>query len=194
MSDEKHYKVVMLGDSSTGKTALVNCLFGSVFSDAHIPTVGGLFVALPLKIHDRKMIVELWDTAGQEAYRSLVGSYTRGATGAFLVTDATKQQSFETLSEWIRFANDHAEGIQVIIFANKIDLEKERVVAKEDIENFANSNGVPLVEGSAKSGHNVRDAFETMGELLLSAVDVPHTPLSVHVDNCGKNKRKQRCC
>jgi small GTP-binding protein len=77
MSEDAHYKVVMLGDSGVGKTALVNRISEGVFTDSHVPTVGSQFIALPLEINKRKMTLELWDTAGQEVTARLSAS-TRG--------------------------------------------------------------------------------------------------------------------
>jgi small GTP-binding protein len=193
MIEDPHYKVVMLGDSGVGKTALVNRISEGVFTDSHVPTVGSQFIALPLDLGGRKLTLELWDTAGQEVYRSLVGFYTREAKGAFLCFDVTSEQSYQGLPEWIKFVNEQAAGVKVIIFANKIDLESQRVVSPETIRDFARSQGIELVEGSAKLGQNTTDAFEKMGELMLSTSSNAGQAVVIEADD-SKKKQKGNCC
>jgi small GTP-binding protein len=192
MSSETRYKVVMLGDSGVGKTALVNRISEGAFTESHVPTVGSQFVALPLDIADRQIILELWDTAGQEVYRSLVGFYSREAKGAFLVMDVTSEGSFEGLNEWLKFINGQAPGVKVILFANKIDLEDKRVVQVGQIQDFAATNHIDLIEGSAKLGQNTSDAFEKMGELMLSSAT--KEPTSVTINPGAKPAEKSGCC
>jgi small GTP-binding protein len=194
MGDDPHYKVVMLGDSGVGKTALVNRISEGAFSESHVPTVGSQFIALPLEVGQRKMTLELWDTAGQEVYRSLVGFYTREAKGAFLVFDVTNDQTFQGLPEWIKFVNEQAPGVKIIIFANKVDLEDQRVIASDKIQDFARMNSVELVEGSAKLGQNTTDAFEKMGELMLSSSSSAAAPVTIRGDDLKKEKGKKGCC
>jgi len=193
MTEDPHYKVVMLGDSGVGKTALVNRISEGAFTDSHVPTVGSQFIALPLEINKTKMTLELWDTAGQEVYRSLVGFYTREAKGAFLVCDVTSESSFEGLPEWIRFVNEQAPGVKVIIFANKCDLDDQRVVASDRLSQFASSQKVDLVEGSAKLGQNTTDAFEKMGEMMLSLAANVTAAVSVK-EEPKKPKKKGGFC
>ena len=194
MGEEPHYKVCMLGDSGVGKTALVTRIAEGIFTETHVPTVGSQFIALPLEVDKRKITLELWDTAGQEVYRSLVGFYTRDAKGAFLVCDVTSEESFKGLGDWIKFVNDQAPDVEVIIFANKTDLESSRVVSKEELENFAASHNVRLQEGSAKLGKNTNDAFELMGELLIKAGEGNQAE-KVNIDAGDDNgKKKKKCC
>jgi small GTP-binding protein len=194
MMEDPHYKVVMLGDSGVGKTALVNRISEGVFTDSHVPTVGSQFIALPLDLGGRKLTLELWDTAGQEVYRSLVGFYTREAKGAFLCFDVTNESSFQGLPEWIKFVNEQAGGVKVIIFANKIDLDAQRVVSSDTIRDFARTQGIEIVEGSAKLGQNTTDAFEKMGELMLSTAANAEPTVVIEAEDKKKKKEKGGCC
>lgn len=190
MGEDPHYKVVMLGDSGVGKTALVNRISEGVFTESHVPTVGSQFIALPLEIGKRKLTLELWDTAGQEVYRSLVGFYTREAKGAFLVCDVTSEQSFQGLGEWIDFVNSQAPGVKIIIFANKIDLEDDRTVSSDQLKEFAGQRGIELIEGSAKLGQQTTDAFEKMGEMMLTTEGNVSADVKIEKDN---DKKKKKC-
>jgi small GTP-binding protein len=184
----------MLGDSAVGKTALVNRISEGAFSESHVPTVGSQFIALPLEVNSKRMTLELWDTAGQEVYRSLVGFYTREAKGAFLVCDVTNDQTYQGLPEWIKFVSEQAPGVKIIIFANKIDLEEQRVIAADKLAEFAKSNGVELIEGSAKLGQNTTDAFEKMGELMLATGSSASVPVTIASSDLGKSKEKKGGC
>jgi small GTP-binding protein len=191
MGDGPHYKVVMLGDSGVGKTALVNRIAEGAFTDAHVPTIGSQFFALPLDFENHRMTLELWDTAGQEVYRSLVGFYAREAKGAFLVFDVTQDGTFDGLSEWIRFAEERAPGLKIIIFANKIDLVDARAIESEAIHKFATSHQVECIEGSAKTGQGTVDAFEKMGELMLQITTPVPDVVTIRPD---RKKDKGTCC
>lgn len=189
-----HFKIVMIGDSGVGKTALVNQISEGIFTDVHVPTVGSQFITLPLEIDKTNIVMELWDTAGQEVYRSLVGFYTREAKGAFLVFDVTSEESFQSLPEWITFVNEATTGVQVILFANKIDLPNRKVSA-DDIQQFAKSNNLEVIEGSAKTGENAKEAFELMGDRLLQSGNLPkqeQVPMKLNQEESGKKKKK--CC
>ena len=170
MSDQtmNHFKVIMLGDSGVGKTALVNRVVDGVFTEAHVPTVGSQFISLPLEYEGTSLTFELWDTAGQEVYRSLVGFYSRDAKGAFLLFDVTNDKTFLGLREWINFANEATPGVKIIIGANKIDLVDQKVITDEQIDELSNELGVEIVQVSAKTGEGTRDLFDKMSEVLMS--------------------------
>jgi small GTP-binding protein len=136
------------------------------------------------------MTLELWDAAGQEVCRSLVGFYTREAKGAFLVFDVTQESTFEGLAEWIKFVNEQAPGVKIIAFANKTDLEEQRVVSSDRIRQFGASQKIEVVEGSAKIGQNTTDAFEKMGELVAGS----ESNVEAGVAMKPPDKRKKKGC
>jgi small GTP-binding protein len=168
---EPHHKVIFLGDPAVGKTALVERATEDIFQDGYVPTVGAQFTSLEVQIGEKKSILELWDTAGQEIFRSLVGFYSRDARGAFLVYDVTSSASFDNLPTWLQFTTEHAPGSLIILFGNKIDLAGTREVSKQQGEEFAKEHKLGFIEGSAKTGENVRDAYERMTEMLGQATE-----------------------
>ena len=192
MTQENHFKIVMLGNSGVGKTALVERVTDDVFVDSHVPTVGAQYVSLNLTIDNNDITLEIWDTAGQEVFRSLVGFYARDAKGAFLLFDVTEKQSFDDLKQWVEFANDQAAGAKIILFGNKIDLNEKRVVSSEDISKFAESMNLTVYEGSAKTGQGVRDAIEGMADMVLAATQKDTT--AVTMDLKKKQENKKGCC
>jgi small GTP-binding protein len=163
---EPHYKIVLLGDSGVGKTALIERVTEDIFQKSHIPTVGAQFISLEVQIGEKTSILELWDTAGQEVFRSLVGFYARDAKGAFILYDIALRETFDDLPRWLEFSRTHSPDAQIILFANKIDLADLREVPRKDGEDFARENGLCFMEGSAKTAENVRDAFEKMTEVV----------------------------
>ena len=186
-----HYKIVMLGNSGVGKTALVERVTDDVFVDAHVPTVGAQYVSLNLNLNDTNVTLEIWDTAGQEVFRSLVGFYARDAKGAFILFDVTDAQSFKDLKQWIEFANDQAPDAKIIIFGNKIDLGENRTVSSEEIAEFADQQGVSYIEGSAKTSQGVRDAVETMAEAVMQ-LNKKETS-AINLEKSSK-KKEGKCC
>jgi small GTP-binding protein len=184
----------MIGDSGVGKTALVNRMSDNRFAPSHVPTVGSQFVTVSLTVDGNDLVFELWDTAGQEIYRSLVSFYARDAKGAFVVLDITSTASFNGLGEWVVFIRRESPSVKILVFANKSDLASERRINAQDIRNFAEANSVEFFEGSAKTGKNVADAFGRMGELLLTTVkltadETPNVELEVAETPAGK-----KCC
>jgi small GTP-binding protein len=173
---EPHYKVVLLGDSGVGKTAIVERIAEDIFPKTHVPTVGAQFISLEVQIGDQFFILELWDTAGQEVFRSLAGFYARDAKGAFVLYDIANKESFTNVPKWLSFVTDHSPSAKIILFGNKIDLADDREVAKADGEALAAEKGLIFFEGSAKTSENVRDAFERMTELVTQCQQSTQSP------------------
>lgn len=190
-SSPNHYKIVMLGNSGVGKTALVERVTNDIFVDAHVPTVGAQYVSLNLEINNQQITLEFWDTAGQEVFRSLVGFYARDAKGIFILFDLTDDQSFLDLKQWIQFANDQAPEAAIIVFGNKIDLDDQRKVDSEKLADFAAKEGVTFFEGSAKTGQAVQDAVEKMAELVMASNKTTQSAISIDKPDA---KKKSKCC
>ena len=192
MSQQNHYKIVMLGNSGVGKTALVERVTDDIFVDAHVPTVGAQYVSLNLNINDQEITLEIWDTAGQEVFRSLVGFYARDAKGVFILFDVTDPQSFNDLTQWIEFSADQAPNAKIILFGNKTDLSDKREVTSDQISDFAEGRNLSFFEGSAKTGQGVRDAIESMADMVITLSKNDSTAVSL--DKPSDNQQKKGCC
>ena len=194
MIDQNQFKIVMLGNSGVGKTALVERISNNDFNDAHVPTVGAQYVSLDIDVDFKKVTLEIWDTAGQEVFRSLVGFYARDAKGALLVADITCSTTMEDLQRWMDFIGEQAPEAKIILFANKLDLESERVVQSSDLEEFAKKNGLTFMEGSAKTGEGVDDAFSRMAEIVSQSKEQSkQNNVNVKLNEKGNDKKK-KCC
>ena len=128
-----------------------------------------------VNIDQKQIKLQIWDTAGQESFRSITRSYYRGAAGALLVYDITRRDTFKHLSVWLEEARQHSQSNMVImLIGNKNDLEHRRAVSYEEGKAFADANGLIFMETSAKTAFNVEQAFintaEKIHENILSGV------------------------
>jgi small GTP-binding protein len=186
------FKVVLLGNTGVGKTALVDRISNDVFTISHVPTIGAQFISVEMRVEGNQCILELWDTAGQEVFRSLVGFYTREAKGCFLLFDVTKQATYSDLPQWLSFIEENAPSAKIVLFGNKSDLVSAREVPGESAEVFASTNRCVYYEGSAKTAEGVREAFEKMGELVCHAQADEEIPPTIAVTDAGETKTS--CC
>ncbi|CEG74011.1 Putative Ras-like protein Rab-2A [Rhizopus microsporus] len=132
---------------------------------AHDLTIGVGFGTRFITVNDQQTKLQIWDTAGQESFRSITRSYYRGAAGALLVYDITRRETFEHLSVWLEDVRQHANPNTVImLIGNKSDLESKRQVSREEAERFAQENGLFFLETSAKTANNIEEAFVKTAE------------------------------
>jgi small GTP-binding protein len=172
MARKVRAKVILLGDSGTGKTSIVQRMSRNVFSPEHNATIGGQFVSLILCVHGETVTLDIWDTAGQEVYRSLVSFYARDAQGAILVADPTDGAALLSLPKWISFARSYVPQVKILLFANKDDLANRRVVSLDELAQFARDNDCSFAHGSAKTGQGVTDVFERIAESIQSETQI----------------------
>ena len=158
------HKLILLGDSHVGKTSFVKRLAQSTFSQNVNPTVGAAFTQFRQVINNKEHIFMIWDTAGEERFRSMMPLYAQGAAGALIFFDLSSKESFNHLPEWLSFARSDIQ-IPVLVVGNKCDLQKE--VNETDILNFYSSQHLSYCECSAKSGFGVEEAFMEIAMMIL---------------------------
>uniref|UniRef100_H2ZB76 Uncharacterized protein n=1 Tax=Ciona savignyi TaxID=51511 RepID=H2ZB76_CIOSA len=167
------FRVVLLGDSTVGKSALLRRFTDGCFLEASDPTVGVDFYSRLIEITPGTRIkLQLWDTAGQERFRSITRSYYRSSVGALLVYDITNRASFENVSTWAEEARLHVAPRRVCfaLVGQKLDLGDTRQVSTEEGANFARLNKMPFIETSAKKGINVETSFVMLTELIYRLI------------------------
>jgi Ras-related protein Rab-2A len=171
MSTEYDYrfKYIVVGPSGVGKSSLLLQFLEERFEQAHDMTIGVEFGAKTITINDHTIKVQIWDTAGQESFKSITRSYYHGAYGALLVYDITSRDSFKYLRGWLEDIHQNAGGeLVIMLVGNKADLEESRQVTWEEGEQFAKENGIDcFVEASAKTGEKVNDLFIKTSTLIL---------------------------
>ena len=193
---ERCLKVLLLGDTSVGKTCLLKRYTEDTFQDAYLYTIGFdyKFKIVTLK-SGKEVKVQIWDTAGQERFRTIAKSYYRGAHGIILVFDVTNQKTFDNIKMWVNQIKEEASSkVCVILIANKIDSE-ERVVSKEDAAALAKNYELKLYEASAKENINVTEAFQDLIENIntnYSAILSSGTQLKKNTST--DNQKKTGCC
>ncbi|CAD8112173.1 unnamed protein product [Paramecium sonneborni] len=161
------FKFIVLGDQSVGKSSFVKQYSESIFIEAHKPTIGVEFVKKMVVVDKRKVELQIWDTAGQEQFRSMIKSFYRGAAAVFVLYSVNSRDSFEKLDQWLQELQESAhEEIVKILVGNKSDLDRD--ISKEEAEKFMNENNFSLFfETSAKTGENVEKAFEDTVKLVI---------------------------
>mmetsp|Transcript_17627 Transcript_17627/g.37407 ORF Transcript_17627/g.37407 Transcript_17627/m.37407 type:complete len:217 (+) Transcript_17627:105-755(+) len=153
------FKYIIVGDAGVGKSCLLLQFTDKRFRAEHDMTIGVEFGHRVVEIDDQKIKLQIWDTAGQEAFRSITRAYYRGATGALLVYDISRRASFDHLAQWLLDARQNAQpNMVIILIGNKSDLDRREVTYEEGAW-FARQNGLFFLETSAKTGQNVEAAF-----------------------------------
>jgi len=143
-----------------GKSCLLLQFTDKRFQPVHDLTIGVEFGARMITIDGKQIKLQIWDTAGQESFRSITRSYYRGAAGALLVYDITRRETFNHLTHWLEDAKTHANNnMTIILVGNKSDLEHRRTVLYDEGAQFAKEHGLIFLETSAKTAANVEEAF-----------------------------------
>ena len=155
------FKYIIIGNPSVGKSCLLNQFLNNRFSEEYEITVGVEFGAKTIEIEDgNKVKLQIWDTAGQESFKSITRSYYRAAAVGMLVYDITNRESFDSISNWLEECkvNGNPE-MTLMLVGNKRDLESSREISYEEAEHFAQANNMLFLETSAKTAERVTDIF-----------------------------------
>ncbi|GAB4819469.1 hypothetical protein N2152v2_006515 [Parachlorella kessleri] len=153
-------KIVLVGDSGVGKTNILSRFTRNEFNASSKPTIGVEFATKTLHMDGKVLKAQIWDTAGQERYRAITNAYYRGAVGALLVYDVTRQSSFDNVKRWMDELSEHADSsLVVMLVGNKTDLGQQRVISTQSAKKVAEREGLLFIETSAMDGSNVGPAF-----------------------------------
>ncbi|KAL8113068.1 ras-related protein RABA1f-like [Apium graveolens] len=154
------FKVVLIGDSGVGKSNLLSRFTRNEFSLESKSTIGVEFATRSITVDDKLIKAQIWDTAGQERYRAITSAYYRGAVGALLVYDVTRNVTFQNVERWLKELRDHTDAnIVVMLVGNKADLRHLRAISTEDAQAFAERESTFFMETSALESLNVESAF-----------------------------------
>ena len=207
MSEEEYemmVKVIIIGDSSVGKTNIMSRYLKNQFLENSKATVGVEFGAKLFNINGHKIKAQIWDTAGQEKYKAITGAYYKGSKGAFVVYDITRKDTFESIDRWINDLKTTGDPkLNIMIIGNKCDLDHRREVLKEQGEEKSKSFGCAFLETSALSGDNIEKGFEMMISEIFKKYEKENADdddlITVEKGediNLGKKdeKKKKGCC
>lgn len=195
-------KVILVGESGAGKTSVLGRFTDDVFTESFLSTIGVDFRIKTVQLSDGKVMkMQVWDTSGQERFRSITQSYYRGAHAAIIVYDISSIDSFRAVPGWLEGVMKHcSESVLVMLLGNKSDLAFKRQVHESVVQEFVEEHKIPLFyEVSAKSGSNVEEAFLTMAErhqLFLQKTEsaVVKDPIGLGNSLLLLEPKKTPCC
>ena len=164
---------------AVGKSNILSKYTYNKFNPDHEITIGCEFMAKNINIKDRNIRIQIWDTAGQEAFRSITRSYYKNSTCAFIVYDITSRKTFDNVIIWLKECKDMCyKDILIILVGNKCDLEGRRVVSTEEGQKFADDNQLLFFETSAKDGNNIQEIFTESATYLVDKIESGQLNLS----------------
>jgi len=163
---------IIIGDAGVGKSCLLLNFIGKGFRTEHSGTVGVEFGHRITDVGQKTIKFHIWDTAGQEKFKSLTRNYYRNAAGALVVYDVTRRDSFQNIVRWMEEVREHCNSeVSVVLIGNKCDLDEERQVSYEEGEALAKENNMLFLETSAKLAKNVEQAFLETGEMIMNKLE-----------------------
>lgn len=194
------YKIITLGDSSVGKTSIINRFINDTFDEELTPTLGIKHTFKTLEINNTKVKLSVIDTNGQEKYRSLSVSYFRHADVVLFIFNLNEPLSFNNIQEWINVFNDNNNKKKVILkylIGSKSDLEQR--VEQNLIDEFANNNNMLYMATSAKTNNQINELFQKIGEDILEEEEkktnnMIRTKSSSRILLKTKEKNRKKCC
>ncbi len=193
------YKILVLGESSVGKTSLLVRYTEDKFENT-VQTIGVDVKNKYVMYENKKIQLELWDTAGQERFKGIAQNYFRAANGVILVFDITNKESFNKLKFWINEGKTNiGQDTELIIAENKIDLEESRAVTKEAIKEFGKKTNLDILPTSAKTGEGVNEIILMLVKKLFSnkkigIVKADDTSSGIVTVKREKTKKEKKGC
>ena len=187
-------KYIIVGDAAVGKSNLLLRYTHGVFRDEYQLTIGVEFGRNNEKINDQIFRIQIWDTAGQENFRSITRAYYKNSACALIVYDITRRASFESISSWIEDCrNSSPKSVMMVLVGNKVDLEEKREVSKDEGQEFADQNGLMFLETSAKTAQNILEAFNISAKSILSNIKKNEKKPKENTNiNLNKEKEKEK--
>ena len=192
--------ILILGDTNVGKTSLLLNYTDNYYVGSHVATVGIDYKFKTIKIKDIDVKLQIWDTSGQERFRSLAKNYLKNADGIIFVYDITDKKTFEGVKDWIKEAESQGIYKQILV-GNKCDLERKREVSTDMLNKLGNKKKIKTFETSAKTGINVSKSFESLAELLVEGqskeeLNNLYRRETIKITGIKNNKKseKKECC
>ena len=188
-------KLLVLGDLSVGKSSFIYRFIEDKFNTDSIPTTGLDLKTADLLINNKKVRVQLWDTVGQEKYKSITQNLILRVQGIIILFDITNKDSFNNLNEWIKTVREQVgNNLAILLVGNKCDLEENRLVLKEEANIFAKNEKIKYIETSCKTGENIIKAIDYICEKIINSFTLKND-LSFSLDSSSLivGKRKN-CC
>ena len=165
---ELKFKILIIGDSTVGKTSMLLKYVDNQFPEVHMATLGVEYKNKEVITDKYKINLQIWDTAGQERFKSITKSFYNKANGIIFVCDVTKPETFEGVKNWIKESEPYGK-FESILCGNKIDIEKKRVIKSDKLKEFGLKRKMEVFETSAKTGTNLNEAFSKITDLIIKS-------------------------
>ena len=194
---DKKIKIMVIGETRVGKTALIKKYTKNDFGGVYLTTVGIDFQEKIINVEDKSIKLQIWDTAGEERFRNIAKNYFHTSDGFLLIYDISCRDSFEKLSFWLEQIRLNApEHTKCIVAGNKCDLEEKRQVNKNEGEDFSKENNINFFETSAKEGTNVNEIFQVLANEIIKEIQKngEKNQRSSQVLKKGTKPKKKSCC
>ena len=198
------FKMILIGDSSVGKSNILLKYLKGEFDQNSRATVGVEFGTKSIALNGKRIKIQIWDTAGQERYKSITSAYYKGAKGALIVYDITKRVTFDNIDKWITDLKTNGdENITIILIGNKSDLEDEREVSTEEGVKKSQACKIAFLETSALNGQNVNKAFDELIDQIYqnNCANINENDeyeidkgVNLNEEKDTKNEEKKKCC
>ena len=197
-------KLLLLGDSSVGKTSILLKYIQDKFDESSsISTIGVDYMDKIIDYNNFKIKLQIWDTSGEEKFRTITKNFYRNADGLLVVYDLTRKETYDHIKIWLNEAKEYNSNIKTVLLGNKLDRENEREVLNKVATDYANKNNLKYLETSAKDGTNIKESFFAVIDLLLNGKSEKEilneytkedSALSIASDNNVERKKKKACC
>ena len=168
MLDEIRLNILLIGDSTSGKTQLLLRYVDEFFPEMHLATIGVEFKSKKIKLNDININLQIWDSVGQERFRSISKNLIINSNGLIFVYDIANKSSFSLIKDIYENIKDiKPENVKVIIVGNNKEMENERQVSKDMVKSFCEKHNIESIEVSSRLGTNVSKCFETLTKLII---------------------------
>ena len=170
MSPSYLYKIVTVGSSAVGKTSIIIRYTTGKFREYYAPTLGADFSVKAMNIGENKVKLQIWDLGSQDFLGHVRAGYYHGARGVVYMFDVTRPKSLEELWAWKKEVDSQLRGVKALVVANKTDLDKDRMVSREEGEEFAKKFLADYMEASVKLNKGVDDTFTVIAKSLMADI------------------------
>lgn len=199
MNEDISLKILILGNIAVGKTSFLYRYVEEYFPESYLSTIGVDMKNKIIKKKNTNIKLNIWDTCGQERFRSLTKTFIQGTDGIIFLYDITNKESFTNIKYWLLDSQKLNPNFKKIIVGNKIDLQ-DRIIQTEKMEKYCKENNIIGMEASAKTGVNVSEAFDTLINLIIGNMTKEElikkfgkVDLNKAVLNANKKPKKRLC-
>ena len=187
--------IITLGDTGVGKTCYILKYTDDFFQPVHLSTVGVDFKLKLLTFNDQKYRIYLYDTTGQERFKSISLNIIKNADGIILMYDITLKDTFKEISDWMNSIKQiKRDDFPIVLVGNKCDLEEERSISKEDGENLAKQYNIEFFETSNKNGINIEESALTLIKKIIEYKKLNGDLKTIKLKQKKTIKKKKKCC